>query len=77
MNTEQLTGRDRALLRAVDAGRCDLVGGAAPEIRVDGRWYCDQLRAHDLLVAGFLTAIKATGRGPAALTTTGRRALAR
>lgn len=74
-----LTARDRALLRAVEAGRCDLVDGAAPEIRVDGRWYCDQARAHDLVTAGLLTALMTTGRGrgPAALTLAGRRALGR
>ena len=72
-----LTVRDRALLRAVAAGRCDLVVGAAPEFRVDGRWYCDQSRAHDLIAAGLLSALRASGRerGPAELTMAGRRAL--
>jgi len=72
-----LTGRDRVLLRAVAAGRCDLVSGAAPEMRVDGRWYCDQAQAHDLVMAGLLTALRASGRdrGPAALTAAGRHAL--
>jgi hypothetical protein len=73
-----LTARDRALLRAVATGRCDLVGGAASELRVDGRWYCDQARAHVLVAAGLLTALRSSGkeRGPAQLTTAGRRALA-
>ena len=74
-----LTARDRALLRAVAAGRCDLVVGAAPEFRVDGRWYCDQSRAHDLIAAGLLAALRTSGRerGPAALTVAGRHAIAR
>jgi hypothetical protein len=73
-----LTARDRAPLRAVEAGRCELVGGIAPELRVDGRWYCDQARAHDLVGAGLLAAPRASGRerGPAAHTTAGRHALA-
>jgi hypothetical protein len=77
-STATLTGRDRALLRAVAAGRCDLVTATAPELRVDGLWYCDQARAHDLVVAGFLIALRATGRdrGPATLTAAGRHALA-
>ncbi len=77
-STVTLTGRDRALLRAIVAGRCDLVAAAAPELRVDGLWYCDQARAHGLIAAGFLTALRATGRerGPAALTAAGRHALA-
>jgi hypothetical protein len=74
-----LTARDRALLRAVAAGRCDLVMGAAPEFRVDGRWYCDQSRAHDLIAADLLAALRTSGRerGPAALTVAGTHALAR
>ena len=76
--TVSLTARNRALLRAVATGRCDLVGGVASEIRVDGRWYCDQARAHVLVAAGLLTALRTSGkeRGPAQLTMARRRALA-
>ena len=73
-----LTARDRALLRAVASGRCDLVGGVAAEIRVDGRWYCDQARGQALVAAGLLAASGASGRERVAaeLTTAGRYALA-
>jgi hypothetical protein len=74
-----LSRRDRALLHAVDDGRCDLIITAVvPDLRVDGRWFCDQPRAHALLAAG-LVARATTEPGntptPALLTATGRAAL--
>lgn len=74
-----LTERDRALLRAVAAGRCDIVPTGVPDLRVDGRWFCDQPRAHALLAAGLLARATTGDRGtPAAalLTHAGRAALA-
>jgi hypothetical protein len=69
-----LTGRDRALLRAVAAGRCDIALTGTPDLRVDGRWFCDQPRAHALLAAGLLA--RADGApGAALLTSAGRAAL--
>jgi hypothetical protein len=77
VHTIALTRRDHALLRAVAAGRCDLTSPGA-ELRVDGRWFCDQLRVRVLLDAGLLRAAAAPGRGRAhtTLTGAGRAALA-
>jgi hypothetical protein len=72
MSIVNLTGRDRALLRAVAAGRCDIAPTGVPNLRVDGRWFCDQPRAHTLLAAGLIArALGAT----AMLTRAGRTAL--
>jgi hypothetical protein len=77
MHTIGLTGRDRALLGAVAAGRCELTSPGA-ELRVDGRWFCDQLRVRTLLDAGLLrpVAAAARGRAPATLTEAGKAGLA-
>ena len=77
--TLALSHRDRALLTAVEAGRCDLVPTAVPDVRVDGRWFCDQLRARALVAAGLVVgAAVGPGRAtvPALLTDAGRAALA-
>jgi hypothetical protein len=74
MSTMTLTGRDRALLRAVAAGRCDIAPTGFPDLRVDGRWFCDQPRAHVLLAAG-LVARASGGPATALLTSAGRAAL--
>jgi hypothetical protein len=73
-----LTHRDRALLSAVAMGRCDLVTSGVPDLRVDGRWFCDQPRAHALVAAGLV--VRATGARddpstPAILSSAGRAAL--
>ncbi|GAA0944839.1 hypothetical protein [Pseudonocardia zijingensis] len=74
--TLTLTGRDRALLRAVAAGRCDIAPAGTPDLRVDGRWFCDQPRAHALIAAGLLA--RAAGASARALLTgAGRAALER
>ena len=78
LNTLDLTGRDRALLRAVAAGRCDIARTGVPDLRVDGRWFCDQPRAHVLLAAGLMARAGAGVRGAPAtarLTSAGRAAL--
>jgi hypothetical protein len=72
MPTLRLTGRDRALLRAVAAGRCDIAPSGIPDLRVDGRWFCDQPRAHALLAAGLLAR---AGGTTLLLTPAGRAAL--
>jgi hypothetical protein len=80
MSILNLTGRDRALLRAVAAGRCDITATGVPDLRVDGRWFCDQPRAHALLAAGLIARAGAGARGaPTAvlLTRAGRAALDR
>ncbi len=72
-----LSRRDRALLHAVAAGRCELIITGVPDLRVDGRWYCDQPRAHALLAAGLVaraTTDPSNTPTPALLTATGRAA---
>ncbi len=77
MIMNELTGRQRSLLRAVAAGRCELTCSQEPDMFVDGLFCCDQLSARQLvrarLVAG---AASAPGeRAPAALTDDGWTAL--
>jgi hypothetical protein len=72
MSILNLTGRDRALLRAVAAGRCDITATGVPDLRVDGRWFCDQTRAHALIAAGLLVR---TGGTTPSVTPAGRAAL--
>jgi hypothetical protein len=73
MSTLTLTRRDLALLTAIDAGRCQVVDPTMPDLRVDGRWFCDQPRAHALLSAGLIA--RALGPATAILTRAGRAAL--
>lgn len=73
-----LTPRDRALLAAVHDGRCDLAPTGVPDLRVDGRWFCDQPRVYGLVAAGLLTRApseRSAERTPALLTTSGVAAL--
>jgi hypothetical protein len=56
-----LSGRDRAILRAVAAGGAEIVCGAEPDLYLDGRCCCDQVAAHRLANAG-LIAPAVTGR---------------
>lgn len=71
-----LTGRDRAVLRAAAAGRCQLGAGYAPVLRVDGFACADSSVGHRLLAAGLicpcdpahpLTVVSLTAAGRAAL----------
>ena len=76
--TSTLSGRDRAILRAVAAGGAELVLGAEPDLFFDGRCCCDQTAAHELVRGGFIeaSALGLVGqRVTAALTPAGRRAL--
>ncbi|MGQ0577267.1 MAG: hypothetical protein ACT4RN_24145 [Pseudonocardia sp.] len=52
----QLSRRDRAILRAVDAGTAELVAGVEPDLYLDGRCCSDQFAAHRLARAGLITA---------------------
>ena len=72
-----LTGRDRAVLRAVAAGRCRLGPGYAPELRIDGFVCADASIGHRLLAAGLICAgHPAHPLAQATLTEAGRLALA-
>ena len=52
--TSTLSGRDRAILRAVAAGGAQLQLGAEPDLFFDGRCCCDQTAAHHLVRAGLI-----------------------
>lgn len=73
---ETVCGRDRALLRAVAAGRCELGGGCEPVLLIDGLSCADSVAAHRLVAAGLIISA-APGRhlAPAELTPIGRAAL--
>jgi hypothetical protein len=70
----EVSGRDRAVLRAVAAGRCQLRAGCEPLLVVDGVGCADSAVARRLIAAGLLappTAVAARAR----LTAAGRAAL--
>ena len=76
--TNTLSGRDRAILRAVAAGGAELALGTEPDLFFDGRCCCDQSAAHYLVRAGLIAAASlglVGQRVAAALTPTGRQAL--
>ena len=51
-STNTLSGRDRAILRAVAAGGAELCLGTEPDPFLDGRCCCDPSAAHRLVRAG-------------------------
>ena len=76
--TTTLSGRDRAILRAVAAGGAELMLGAEPDLLLDGRCCCDQHAAHRLIYAGLISAVGDGGTGEratAAVTSAGWQAL--
>jgi hypothetical protein len=76
--TARLSGRDRAILRAVGTGTAELTWGAEPDLLLDGRFCCDQAAAHRLARAGLIApaAVCVVGQRVAAvLTAAGRREL--
>lgn len=70
----EVCGRDRAVLRAVAAGRCQLRAGCEPQLVVDGLCCADSAAARRLIAAGLIAAPRA-GLEPARLTPAGRAAL--
>jgi hypothetical protein len=73
--TRQLTGRERAILRAVAAGSAELTGGREPDLLLDGRYCCDQGAVHRLVQAGLIAPARVCAVGdrvPAQVTTAGR-----
>jgi hypothetical protein len=69
-----LTNRDRAILKAVAAGRAEIVYGAEPDLFLDGRCCCDQAAAHRLAHAGLIAPLGLADIGqrvPATLTAAG------
>lgn len=73
-SSSSLTGRDRAVLRAVAAGRCATAAGPGAVLTVDGVPVCDQFAGPRLLGAG-LIATSGPAPAPARLTSTGRALL--
>ena len=69
---DALSHRDRAVLRAVAAGRCRLAGLQGMALRIDGLFCADQFVGSRLAAAGL---IAAAGSGLAQLTPAGRAAL--
>jgi hypothetical protein len=72
-----ITGRDRAILGAVEAGRCAVAPGAGSALLVDGRCCSDQFAGWRLSTAGYIqVAAEPPGRpSRVALTGAGRAAL--
>ena len=73
-NVIPLSHRDRAVLRAVAAGRCVISGDAGASLAIDGVCCCDQLVGPRLTRAGLIAAA-GSGSGPARLTASGRALL--
>jgi hypothetical protein len=72
-----VSGRDRAVLRAVAAGRCRLSVGCEPLLIVDGLACADSAEGRRLVAAGLIAADPAHPFGSAAvLTDAGGAALA-
>ena len=68
----QICGRDRAVLRAVAAGRCELSPDCEPVLIVDGVRYADSGVAKRLIAAGLV--VKPVNSAVAQLTPAGRAA---
>lgn len=73
MTTSALSYRDRAVLRAVAAGRCRVTADAGVQLLIDGLCCCDQFLGARLCEAGL---IASDGSGPARLTESGQAVLA-
>ncbi len=72
-----LSSRDRALLRAVSAGRCGFRGGCQPVLLVDGLVCADWAAARRLVEAGLVVAPDASvALAEVSLTAAGNAALA-
>lgn len=69
-----LTYRDRAVLRAVQAGRCEVSGRIGVSLVIDGLGCSDQFVGQRLVRAG-LVAVPGPQPGPARLTASGRAML--
>lgn len=72
-----LTGRDRAILAAVAAGRVEMSCSCEPDLFVDGLCCCDQITARNLAHAGLIAAktVAALGSRVAAVLTPAGAAL--
>jgi hypothetical protein len=70
--TTTLNHRDRAVLRAVAAGRCEIPAGSGGALVVDGLCFSDQFAGLRLKAAGLIAAgaglVRLTPSGQALLT---------
>jgi hypothetical protein len=73
-NVTALSHRDRAVLRAVATGRCEISGDAGGSLVIDGLCCCDQLVGPRLSRAGLIAA-SGSGPGPVRLTASGQALL--
>ncbi|MHA6786029.1 hypothetical protein ACVGOW_34275 [Pseudonocardia saturnea] len=72
---KMMSGRERALLRAVAAGRCQFRGGCEPVLLVDGMACADWSVARRLVESGLLESPDPrVPLAPARLTATGQAA---
>lgn len=74
---DELTNREIAILRAVGAGRAELLMSCAPGLAVDGGW-CDYVAVWHLVTEGLIRASRPAAVGqrvPAVLTESGHRIL--
>jgi hypothetical protein len=71
--TTPLSYRDRAVLRAVAAGRCEISETFEGNLVIDGMWFTDQFAGPRLTEAGLI--IAGPLGGPARLTGSGRALL--
>ena len=69
MTSPGLSNRDRAVLRAVASGRCEISASMGDALVVDGLCVSDQFVGPRLLAAGFITA--GSQPGTARLTASG------
>jgi hypothetical protein len=69
--TTSINHRDRAVLRAVAAGRCEIPAGSGGALTVDGLCFADQFTGRRLTAAGLIAA----GVGQARLTAYGHALL--
>jgi hypothetical protein len=77
---DPFSGRARAMLRAVSAGRGELVCSCEPDLLIDGLGCCDQFTAHRLARAGLIRPVVRGAIGErvrAELTVAGRAVLSR
>ena len=75
---DAITGRALAMLRAVSAGRAELICSCEPDLVIDGLGCCDQYTAHRLARAGLIRPAVPGAIGervPAELTLAGRAVL--
>lgn len=73
-----VTGRERSILRAVSAGRVEIICGSEPDLVIDGLYCSDQYTAHRMTRLGLVRPAVSAGVGervPAELTDSGRSAL--